>query len=652
VGDLNTAPPYDALSYVWGTELNPDPILCNGVNMTVTKQLADALRHLRRYPGWGSVLPWPKDHPLCSGRNAWNGFARNRHEHHKDSIGEQEVLLWVDALCINQEDATERADQVKMMGKIYAQASNVKIWLGKEDKETPNFVTSKSTMGPPGTYDIYTALSAMQNAQFDAGRKNNFHIGNYGKVPIVLSFIAQALRNASGPKNRLATIRPVEDSAHRNIAYGFPPSHAPEWSVVREFFTNPWFERVWCVQEAVLASNATALIGEWEIDWTAIGRAAVWFRSKGYAVPAVLKYQLRDHQDLLPVSKPASAWDLCSRPDKKVPLLDLLHEFRNRLATNPVDKVYAAFGMAAELSRTEKDGFHELVEPNYTSKTVLDVYRDIAKFLIIEHGNLAVLSHAGASPQSEWPSWAPDWRHDKASNALSTTSSTSAYNTTGTQPLAIDISNKVNSISLQGIEVDTIIAYGDRLASYGFGFVTYQEEVDFVKMAWALFSQRPPDTFASNTYDDAAAAFIQTLTAGLSNNNRLVSEDPSFQADALHWFAQHTPRMLPGATLLQRLKWSVHESPDSGRFHEAFVRACVDRRFFVTRKGYIGIGPDTMNEGDVITILFGGRVPYLLQPVGASYKFLGECYVPGLMGGEAVQRWKDEGSKRNFFDLV
>lgn len=630
IANLDEAPPYDALSYVWGEESNADPIICNGIKTTVTKQLADALQHLRRFPGWGSVIPWPQDHPLISTKNVWNNFARNRHEYREDSGGGgHDVLLWVDALCINQEDGDERASQVKMMGRIYERALNVKIWLGKEDKEPPNFVTAQQP------HLLMTT-----------------HLGTYGRIPVALSFIAQALRNASGPVNRRAAMRPVEDSAHRNIAYGFPPPTAPEWDVVREFFTNAWFERVWVVQEAVLASKATVLIGDWEIDWTAIGQAAVWFSSKGYAVPAVL-YQLRDQQDLLPVSKPASAWKLCAWSERKIPLLDLLNEFRTRLATNPVDKVYATFGLAEELQSMEEQGFHELVEPDYTSKTVLDVYRDIAKFLVIEHGDLAVLSHAGAnSSLTDWPSWVPDWRYSKASSALSTKQTVRAYNTCNDQSLVVGFSNNINGLALQGFEADVVVAYGDTLASYGFGFITYQEEIDFVQAAWALLIQKPISTSNSPAVSDLADTFVETLTAGLSNTHKPISADPDFREDAVYWFMQHAPRIFPDVPWSQRLKWSLRQTPDPGRFHEAFVRACVDRRFFVSRNSLMGIGPKAMKEGDVIAVLFGGKVPYLLRPVGASFNFLGECYVPGLMDGEAVARWKQEGSRRTFFELV
>ena len=43
-------------------------------------------------------------------------------------------MLWVDALCINQQDIPERNDQVKKMCRIYSKASCVLIWLGAESK--------------------------------------------------------------------------------------------------------------------------------------------------------------------------------------------------------------------------------------------------------------------------------------------------------------------------------------------------------------------------------------------------------------------------------------------------------------------------------------------------------------------------------------
>ncbi|KAF1957543.1 HET-domain-containing protein [Byssothecium circinans] len=85
-------PQYQALSYVWGTVMSPHKILLDGIETSITANLDCALRHLR-----------------------------------KESIT---ATLWVDALCINQNDLEERSNQVQLMGTIYSSAHEVMVWLG------------------------------------------------------------------------------------------------------------------------------------------------------------------------------------------------------------------------------------------------------------------------------------------------------------------------------------------------------------------------------------------------------------------------------------------------------------------------------------------------------------------------------------------
>lgn len=87
------SPDYEALSYVWGDTIHyGQPLLLGGIAVWVTDNLALALRSLRRPSSWRT--------------------------------------LWVDALCINQDDPQERCQQVDMMGHIYREASGVVIFLG------------------------------------------------------------------------------------------------------------------------------------------------------------------------------------------------------------------------------------------------------------------------------------------------------------------------------------------------------------------------------------------------------------------------------------------------------------------------------------------------------------------------------------------
>ena len=91
---LDTNPtPYQALSYCWGANQNPVQITCNSHPLQVTPNLHSALHEYRRR-------------------------------------GTQ-ALLWVDAICINQSNTSERTSQVRMMDKIYTEAECVIVWLGE-----------------------------------------------------------------------------------------------------------------------------------------------------------------------------------------------------------------------------------------------------------------------------------------------------------------------------------------------------------------------------------------------------------------------------------------------------------------------------------------------------------------------------------------
>ncbi|KAJ4991558.1 heterokaryon incompatibility protein [Stagonosporopsis vannaccii] len=94
---LDDVPNYEALSYAWGTMPSPLPVLVDVCHfLTITENLDWALRCLRY-------------------RSQYNR------------------VLWIDALCINQNDLEERKHQVQLMRDIYRSASDVVIWLGADE---------------------------------------------------------------------------------------------------------------------------------------------------------------------------------------------------------------------------------------------------------------------------------------------------------------------------------------------------------------------------------------------------------------------------------------------------------------------------------------------------------------------------------------
>jgi hypothetical protein len=73
-----------------------------------------------------------------------------------------------------------------------------------------------------------------------------------------------------------------------------------------------------------------------------------------------------------------------------------------------------------------------------------------------------------------------------------------------------------------------------------------------------------------------------------------------------------------------------------------FSQVMPGRKLFRTkRNGFLGTGPQSLEIGDLVCVLAGGTVPYLIRPVndaeGSRFRFVGEAYVHGIMHGEAAQ---------------
>jgi hypothetical protein len=96
VCSILTSQPYAALSYVWGSKDDAGEICLDGELLPITHNLKTALQHIR-----------------CT---------------------TERLTIWIDAICINQIDVTERNNQVAIMGEIYASATDVFIWLGPADE--------------------------------------------------------------------------------------------------------------------------------------------------------------------------------------------------------------------------------------------------------------------------------------------------------------------------------------------------------------------------------------------------------------------------------------------------------------------------------------------------------------------------------------
>ena len=131
---LDTQPQYTALSYAWGNQNISKPLLiyCNGISFAVSENLYVALRRLR--------CP---DDPL---------------------------VLWIDAICINQIDELERTHQVSMMRSIYMKSIETLIWLGDQK--------AHDDMGNLKRIDLFEPMVWYGNAR-DSKRLSRYDTGSH-----------------------------------------------------------------------------------------------------------------------------------------------------------------------------------------------------------------------------------------------------------------------------------------------------------------------------------------------------------------------------------------------------------------------------------------------------------------------------------------
>lgn len=145
------------------------------------------------------------------------------------------------------------------------------------------------------------------------------------------------------------------------------------------------------------------------------------------------------------------------------------------------------------------------------------------------------------------------------------------------------------------------------------------------------------------------------------HESRLLRLAEIYQQLAAHWTKYGDPEMeLLCPNTRRRLLPLVRKGNT-----EVFVpllQNCTGRCLFFTASGDLGLCPPGTRRGDIVTALFGGRVPFILRqkpkrPVDGSmtrrmeWEFIGECYVRRFMDGRLVQTLQERGTSSKIFEL-
>ena len=340
-----SGPSFEALSYAWGDDKVYQRLFCNTLTMQITQSLFDALTYLR--------------HP------------------------ETTRTLWVDAVCIDQNNNDEKIEQLPRMKDIYQHASRVVIWLGLADEST-------------------------------------------GRALELIRLAANCLRQESGQSLPQIYPSPLEEpfSHERNRQWGFSPiADLDGWLPVESLFARSWFSRCWTFQESALATNATIQIGAHLLDWADLCVASTFFACKGYAWKVTA---IRTNFENLFQLCWASRIGRGLKEWIPMPLLDLLEATINTQATLPKDRIFGLLALAEESTQTYFSPSGSVDSPKYNMST-RELFTNVSRFLLqADEGRFAypleLLNHVKHYPLEEGeqekrnkddggfiPSWVKRW---------------------------------------------------------------------------------------------------------------------------------------------------------------------------------------------------------------------------------------------------
>ncbi|KAK4560660.1 hypothetical protein LTR86_005238 [Recurvomyces mirabilis] len=377
----NIRVPYEALSYCWGSEIKDHIIRCNEHPFPVTANLYLALLRLRH--------------------ETWARY------------------LWVDAICINQADAVERAMQVSNMLLIYKKASEVIVWLGDCSTDDMDMAMKLLTSIPDTNYNnarIHSPVSSgvqrtCTTALQSRGLTDRCHVKHK--------------RLEHGPQTMHMCLDHSQNLLNSLIA----------------LFDTSWQHRIWVRQEVWVASNIIVMCGEYRIhDWNRFRAAAdltdqlrhwhPWRWSGGRPAP-VLGPRTWEPSALRRASaETLSRLDLVGDIANPQFLEDAVHELdlfnalrstANCEFTSAHDRIYAILGMTRTMRYTAADArgpHHLLYGPQYLlvdyTLPISELYEQVARYFVQRDESVVILclasQYGGDMDGVSLPSWVPDWR--------------------------------------------------------------------------------------------------------------------------------------------------------------------------------------------------------------------------------------------------
>ena len=404
--------------------------------------------------------------------------------------------------------------------------------------------------------------------------------------------------------------------------------YEPHMRCLYALWRRPWFSRVWIRQEIFRSQDvcelpemrarsyrkdrAVLFCGNRGIPWEAFSAAHYFIFLKSYEhaptdEEGVVQQTSHGPEDIEFVRDMVR--DLTVPQVSNLPRA--LYDASRSKCFDLRDKVYGSLGIfISPLRRAIVEG----ITVDYT-KSVLDVYRDCALYVVQKSARLDFLKDCGSEKQIPGrPSWIPFW--DKPITRKRLNTQFSMYSRTDavwTGPAT----DRLKLSALFGPEITS--GYAPSIQNEG----DSQELLPTLAAIFQEISRRLRKAGDTTPID----TIVNVFTHG--NNSNYV--------DGVLYDPYNYEYAKGCLTYLIETGGKRPILPEEAYFITKALRSCQQNRIILTENGLLGLAPRLSDDGDVIVIFPGCDVPIVLrQHAGGAFTVIGECYVHGLSYGESL----------------
>lgn len=560
------------------------------------------------------------------------------------------IVIWIDAICINQKDDEEKGWQVAMMGDIYRKASKVFAWLGPSADNSDSVIEHLNVVGAMAeacdlrnrSGSCARVWRAMMEAPPLTGDPNEF-VFDGTQLPVSTYALQTLLHSISGYQPR-EYLLPTEDLCRLH--------------------QRAWWSRVWVLQEISLPKHAQFVCGTKRIPRQRFFAAHIAY----FTLIAV--FTRNNPIDRRP---PRQVELLCQVYHGAHTMLSMSDWYQNRTlslagllqaasssifrslkndnhhqhlqSTDPRDMIFAILGLAHD-----KNSFRGLgIVPNH-SKSTEDVYTDtMAALLRCGYTFLLSLCHGSGNPGT-LPSWVIDWSipapRPIQGFELDRITPCPRFNASGSESAScIFAANKrlrVRSILMMTKIYDIILQPGRIRRVPGNIQCALPDEWVFEVLSLTYISDRKYTSFRERMRAVIRASYADIGVGEDSVPHRLGPfSDTLVLCQCIKWRRSGNIGNLDLEAFLEceEMKQEMATAlEDPYQFDIDLTEISSGRSPFITQKGHLGISSMEIKEGDVIALFGGTQMPFVLrQCERGKYMIISEAYVDEIMDGEAAE---------------